>query len=149
MGWGDYGSLALNTLPCSVRFQLKTISLLLISCRRATTFDELQIAFSPTPLSTVYFSPLYFFIFMDLTQSHCTLWTRCIGIASSPQNIVWRYIIMQLSCHFQNIVKISISHFFLSKVSQDINNEVCTVNCLQFASKIKITWLFAFVRTYL
>ena len=55
---------------------------------------------------------------------------------------------MQLSCHFQNIFKISISRFFL-KISHDINNEVCNVNCLQFASKIKITWLFAFLRTYL
>ena len=31
---------------------------------------------------------------------------------TSPQNIVWRYIVMQLSCHFQNIAKISISLFF-------------------------------------
>ena len=35
-----------------------------------------------------------------------------VCIAISPQNIVWRYIVMQLSCHFQNIVKISISYFF-------------------------------------
>ena len=39
--------------------------------------------------------------------------TKVLDILTiSPQNIVWWYIVMQLSCNFQNIVKISISHFF-------------------------------------
>ena len=35
--------------------------------------------------------------------------------------------------------RINIDIAFFLKISHDINNEVCTVNCLQFASKIKIT----------
>ena len=38
---------------------------------------------------------------------------------SNPLHIVWRYIVMQLSYHFQNIVKISLSHFFWT-ISHDI-----------------------------
>ena len=33
-------------------------------------------------------------------------------VVISPQNIVWRYIVLSLSCDFQNIVEISLSHFF-------------------------------------
>ena len=81
---------------------------------------------------------------------------------SSPHNIVWRYIVMQLSYHFQNIVKISISlkfwkyHTILEKGYALWNSHfrstlkaIHSVSCLQCASKIKITWLFAFVKTYL
>ena len=38
---------------------------------------------------------------------------------TNPLHIVWRYIVMQLSYHFQNIVKISLSHFFWT-ISHDI-----------------------------
>ena len=84
------------------------------------------------------------------------------GIWSSPQNIVWQYIVMQLSYHFQNIVKISISlkfwkyHTILVKGYALWNSHfrstlkaIHSGSCLQCASKIKITWLFAFVKTYL
>ena len=43
-------------------------------------------------------------------------------------------IIVSFSKYRQNI-----DIAFFLKISHDINNEVCTVNCLQFASKIKIT----------
>ena len=85
------------------------------------------------------------------------------GVRSiSPHNIVWRYIVMQLSYHFQNIVKISISlkfwkyHTILEKGYALWNSHfrstlkaIHSGSCLQCASKIKITWLFAFVKTYL
>ena len=84
------------------------------------------------------------------------------NIKTSPHNIVWRYIVMQLSYHFQNIVEISISlkfwkyHTILVKGYALWNSHfrstlkaIHSVSCLQCASKIKITWLFAFVKTYL
>ena len=33
-------------------------------------------------------------------------------VTTNPQDIVWRYIVLSLSCDFQNIVEISLSHFF-------------------------------------
>ena len=44
-------------------------------------------------------------------------------------------------CNYRVIFKISLKYRYriFLKISHDINNEVCTVNCLQFASKIKIT----------
>ena len=33
--------------------------------------------------------------------------------ATNPLHIVWRYIVMLISCDFQNIVEILLSHFFL------------------------------------
>ena len=41
------------------------------------------------------------------------------SVTSNPLHIVWRYIVMQLSYLFQNIVKISLSHFFWT-ISHDI-----------------------------
>ena len=44
-------------------------------------------------------------------------------------------------CNYRVIFKISLEYRYriFWKISHDINNAVCTVNCLQFASRIKIT----------
>ena len=42
-----------------------------------------------------------------------------LRVVSSLQHIVWRYIVMLISCVFQNIVEISLSHFFWT-ISHDI-----------------------------
>ena len=79
-GWMENFKFKLRTIgmPRSLRFQLKTISLPLISCLRVTTFNELQIAFSLIPCAPCT-SPLYFFIPTDLTHNQCCiLWARCI-----------------------------------------------------------------------
>ena len=49
---------------------------------------------------------------LDLESNH-----QLIG--TNPLHIVWRYIVMLISCVFQNIVEISLSHFFWT-ISHDI-----------------------------
>jgi len=46
---------------------------------------------------------------LSLSQSKRSLWSI---VLIRPENIVWRYIVMLISCDFQNIVEISLSHFF-------------------------------------
>ena len=54
-----------------------------------------------------------------LMQNTPTRYHSINKVATNPLHIVWRYIVMQLSYHFQNIVKISLSHFFWT-ISHDI-----------------------------
>ena len=64
-----------------------------------------------------------FYIFNLLIWKHSHAWqispSAQLGwILINHENIVWRYIVLQLSCIFQDIAKISLSHFFLT-ISHD------------------------------
>ena len=62
--------------------------------------------------STVYFGESGY-------NAYTRLGDHASDIRTSPQNIVWWYIVMLISCDFQNIVEISLSHIF-SSISHDI-----------------------------
>ena len=59
------------------------------------------------------------------------------SVLFSPQNIIWWYIVMQVSCHFQSIAKYWYCILFLSKISQDIKNEAWDIIRLHSASDLR------------
>ena len=84
--------------------------------------------------------------------------TRCFLV---PQCLLWPIHPVEMSTEQPSAYHLMIYRYAINvsfwniniaknlKISHDINNEVCTVNCLQFASKIKINWLLLFVDIHL
>ena len=70
-------------------------------------------------VSSEYGRPFWLLRYSSWLPSSSASFKTMAGVPTSPLHIVWRYIVMQLSYHFQNIVKISLSHFF-GTISHDI-----------------------------
>ena len=79
-----------------------------ITSKMKMTTGSLEPASPPIQHHIQFFSiSICIFIFR-----HASVSSTYPCITTRPENIVWRYIVMLISCDFQNIVEISLSHFF-------------------------------------
>ena len=81
-----------------------------------------------------------------IMNSRKQFWTLTPYMESSTENIVWRYMVIPISCPFQNIIQISLSHFF--KYPTIFIHELLVYLCLSWTCESLISLWISYGLTY-